>query len=270
MSMDIAQFLWVEGRLSVIEKLCLSSFLYHGYKVHLYSYGDLVGVPDGVIQISGEEIVPKEKVFLAQGVGGTPSYAPFSDFFRYELLLQKGGWWFDMDFVCVNHYPAPMHLRFASTWENEYGECANNCAMFCLPGNNHMLALRDRCLDKIKSNDLSFGSLGPFLVQQYVKDERLESCVAPFWEFCPYPWRIIHRLAQPDAFGVAKDALRGLKHRLWEAFDPNFKAGYCRSGTRAIHLHNEIWKAASLDKNARYCRWSTIELLKSLYLNPSE
>jgi mannosyltransferase OCH1-like enzyme len=27
-------------------------------------------------------------------------YSQFSDFFRYELLHQRGGWWIDMDVLC--------------------------------------------------------------------------------------------------------------------------------------------------------------------------
>lgn len=266
---DTAQFLWVEGPLSTLERLCLVSFLHHGYTVHLYTYGEVTGVPEGVIQISGEEILPRERVFTAPGVQAQ-SFAAFSDLFRYELLVQRGGWWFDMDFVCLRHDPPPKRLRFASTWEGEYGECANGCAMWCLPNDSHMIALRDRCEERLNAGETSFGSVGPFLIQAYVKANGLESFVSPFWEFCPYPWRLVHRLALKGPTQFAKDLFREIKHRVWEIVDPVFKAGYIRPQSRAIHLHNEIWKASGLGKDSDYFAWCRIEMLKRRYLARGE
>jgi len=79
---------------------------------------------------------------------------------------------------------------------------------------------------------------------------------------------MIHRLALNGPLEFAKDLIREIKHRVWEVVDPNFKAGYVRPQTRAIHLHNEIWKAAGFDKDADYFPWSKIENLKRQYLAP--
>ena len=62
MSTDIAQFLWVGGGLSTMERLCLSSFLKNRYEVHLYTYGHVQGIPSGVIEQTGESILPGEMV----------------------------------------------------------------------------------------------------------------------------------------------------------------------------------------------------------------
>jgi hypothetical protein len=255
----------VEGPLSTLEKLCLASFLHHSYAVHLYTYGEVAGVPEGVVKIPGDEILPRERLFLAPGVQAQ-SFAAFSDLFRYELLVQRGGWWFDMDFVCLRHDPPPDRLRFASTWEGEYGECANGCAMWCLPNDPHMIALRDRCEDRLNAGEASFGSIGPSLVQGYIEESGLGALVSPFWEFCPWPWRMVYRLALNGSMQFAKDLFRGAKHRAWEFVDPNFKAAYIRPRSRAIHLHNEMWKACGLDKNSEYFPWCSIEKFKRQYL----
>jgi hypothetical protein len=43
------------------------------------------------------------------------------DRFRYYLLYEKGGWWFDMDFVSIRMKSEPGDLMVASTWEHEWG-----------------------------------------------------------------------------------------------------------------------------------------------------
>ena len=34
------------------------------------------------------------------------SYAGFANFFRYELLRKRGGWWVDLDTICLRPFPA--------------------------------------------------------------------------------------------------------------------------------------------------------------------
>ena len=132
-----------------------------------------------------------------------------------------------------------------------------------------MTALRDRCEERLNAGENSFGSVGPFLIQAYVEENGLQQSVSPFWEFCPYPWRLVHRLALRGPIQYAKDLLRGCKHRAWEAVDPRFKAGYIRPLSRAIHLHNEIWKSSDLDKDFRYFPWCKLERLKAQHLSIS-
>lgn len=264
-SHDTAQFLWVEGKLSKLEQLCLASFLYHGYTVHLYTYGEVSGVPAGVVQIPGHEILPANQIFLAPGVNGE-SYASFADFFRYELLAQRGGWWFDMDMVCLRRLPPPMHLTFASTWEGIYGEPASNCAIWCKPGDSQIIELSRRAKALVKTGNVSFGSLGPFLVQALVRERGLEAHIAPWHEFCPYPWRMVYRLALKTPFAYLKDRVRLIKHLAWQLVSPTFRAGYIRPNSRTLHLHNEIWKSSGLDKNERYFHLSPVERLKNRYL----
>jgi hypothetical protein len=263
---DTAQFLWVEGPLSTLERLCLASFLHHGYTVHLYSYGVVTGVPEGVVQISGEEILPKESLFSAPGVAAQ-SYASFADLFRLELLRQRGGWWFDMDTVCIRHLPPPKQLTCASTWEGEWGQCAVNCAIWCLPGDPYLKELSLRAQSIIQSGEVAFGSLGPFLLQALIRENNLEVHVAPWTEFCPYPWRMIARLALLGPLEYAKDRIRIVKHLFWQLISPNFRAGYVRSTSRTLHLHNEIWKSSQLDKDGHYFYFSLIEKLKRKYLS---
>ena len=95
----IIQSLWVGGRLSALERLCVLSYCAHGHEFHLYHYDELQNVPQvgGLRLIDGGEILPRAAVFRHH----SGSLAYFADQFRFELLRQRGGWWADMDTVCV-------------------------------------------------------------------------------------------------------------------------------------------------------------------------
>jgi hypothetical protein len=85
--------------LNLWERCSLQSFADHGHRVSLYAYGELEA-PDGVDVLSASEIVPdsvRDEFFRRYPAGATQ----FSDFFRYELLAQRGGWWVDTDVLCL-------------------------------------------------------------------------------------------------------------------------------------------------------------------------
>ena len=63
MTNDIIQTLWVGVTLSVMERLCLSSFVKNGHEVHLYAYYDIDNVPEGVTIKDGREILPEDMIF---------------------------------------------------------------------------------------------------------------------------------------------------------------------------------------------------------------
>jgi hypothetical protein len=91
--------LWIGDRLSSIEALSMRSFLFFGHPVELYSYTEIEGVPPGVVQLDANRIVDERGVFSVNG-----SYALFSDYFRFQLLLNQGGIWADSDLVCLKPF----------------------------------------------------------------------------------------------------------------------------------------------------------------------
>jgi hypothetical protein len=103
----IVNALWVGNKLSKLELLTISSFIAHGHDFHLWTYSDIVTpLPRGVTICDAEDILPRRTVFRSirtdreTGVGDG-SFAGFSDLFRYKLLLDKGGYWTDMDITCL-------------------------------------------------------------------------------------------------------------------------------------------------------------------------
>ena len=95
MSKPIIQSLWIGDKLSQVEKLCISSYIYHGHEFHLYCFNDIEGVPDGCIIKDASEILPREEVFTYNVGPGKGSSSAFSNYFRYKLLDLKGNWWTD-------------------------------------------------------------------------------------------------------------------------------------------------------------------------------
>jgi hypothetical protein len=125
-----------------------------------------------------------------------------------------------------------------------------------------MAWLKDEAERIVAAGNMKFGESGPFLVQRLVKEQKLQNHVAAWYEFCPYPWRMIQRMAYVGWDSWLKDQVRLLKHVAIQACKTDFKAGYVRHETRALHLHNEIWKASGIHKDERYHPWCLYERLK--------
>ncbi len=110
-NLPVIQALWIGRPLSQLEKLCVRSFLYHGHEFHLYVYDDVQGIPDGATVKDANEILPESAVFRLKKTG---ELGPFSDWFRYALLAKHGGFWADMDMVCLKPFDFPEEIVFGA------------------------------------------------------------------------------------------------------------------------------------------------------------
>ena len=130
-SLPTLSVLWVEGGLSYIEHICLKSMLAQGHEVHLYHYGDVFNVPDGVTLKNAEVILPRSKLLRHKKTG---SYALGADIFRYELLRKEKTIWLDADVYCLK----PFHWfdGFVFGWEDEL---TINNAVLGIPSDHRVL-----------------------------------------------------------------------------------------------------------------------------------
>lgn len=110
--------LWIGNRLSIVEILCIQSFLDNDHAFVLWTYEKLENeLPDGIIVSDANQIIPEEQIFRYKNKNqfghGKGSYAGFSDIFRYKLLYEHGGWWVDMDVTCLKplDFPTPYVFR---------------------------------------------------------------------------------------------------------------------------------------------------------------
>ena len=105
----VIQSLWVGGRLSTMEQLCIRSFQAHGHEFVLYVYeDDRRRSARHHSSWTPTTILPASRIFVYRE---HRTYAGFANFFRYKLLLEKGGWFVDADMVCLRPFDFARRLR---------------------------------------------------------------------------------------------------------------------------------------------------------------
>ncbi len=230
------QGLWVGPELSPVEQLSIRSFLDHGHPFRLFVYGRVVGVPEGVELADASAVLPRERVYRQATGTSSGSLAPFSDLFRYRLLAETGGWWVDLDVVCL----APIDLAAPYVFGRErhrWGEQVNS-AVLKVPAGSEFA--RD-CLARVEALDLAtakFGATGPTLLDECVRAHGLAAYgVAP-------------QVFYPVDPGRARDLL-----------DP--RRSIDLSGALALHLWNEMWRRGGWSKTGTYHPDTLFERLKA-------
>lgn len=93
--------LWIGGRLSWLEQLCLRSFVDAGHDTTLYSYAHIDNVPDGVHQVSAEDVFPSEPMYRHARTGSPAIHA---DLFRLNMLKKTDQIWVDADMYCYRAF----------------------------------------------------------------------------------------------------------------------------------------------------------------------
>lgn len=231
---DVVQTLWIGDTLSTMERMSLNSFLAHGHSVHLYTYGDVAGVPDGVQRFDAEEILPSSMIFQYTE---SPSYAGFANHFRYELLHRRGGWWADTDVICLRPFAAEREHVVAC--EAHKGSThAANCVLKAPAGSTLMRYATDVCRSK-DPKTLYWGDTGAWLLVEALERLGMQECLAPSAMFC------------------------GIDCVEWESvLDPQPPA---LNGGLGLHLWNEMWRRNGRDKNARYAPTSLYERFRAMY-----
>lgn len=254
------QALWVRGNLSRVERLSLRSFMAQGHSVHLYAYEEIGNVPDGVEIKDAREVV--DECYVPSGealVFGKGSYASFSDYFRLCLLHKLGGWWSDLDVVAIRPWTGFPDVVVASTWEQGYGQIANNFAMH-FPAGHGVL---QRCIDELPPEQLpemNISQTGPLLLHRILGREGVAAHGQAPEVFAPVPWNAAWQLLRTrrERFTMAELKQRIRRPHLSVRFTPR---------TVAVHLWNEMWKKEGFDKNAKYDPSCLYEKLQAKY-NP--
>jgi len=228
--------MWVGSKLSRMEHASISSFLKLGYKYHLYVYEDVQNVPQGADLLDGNNILPSDQMFLYSGdkSRGGGSISGFSNYFRYELLHKKGGFWVDTDVFCLRELPEEDYI-FVEETDGLIASCimkapqgsefANECKRLC--------SLKD-------PNYITWGETGPQLVTRVAEDLEMQSWVKASSDYFPIMWTDMERFFQ--------------------------KGNIPTSIT--VHFWNEMWRRKGLDKNATYDRQTIYERIVSTLSEP--
>jgi hypothetical protein len=164
------QAFWHGQPLPLLQWACLSSFVRQGHRVHLYTY-DPMEVPAGVEQYPAQDIVPRSEIFYFDNGSNNiaTDISPFSDFFRFTLLLERGGWYIDTDVICnAMTFPESDYA-----WAQELPEMAPHkigTSQIKFPaGDETMRRLRDEC-DQLRRTFTIREDLGPNLISRILAD----------------------------------------------------------------------------------------------------
>jgi len=228
------QSLWIGDRLSVMEQLCIRSFLDRGHPFHLYAYGQVANVPAGAELHDGREILPAEEIFVYRRGYGKGSPSAFSNLFRYRLLLERGGWWADLDAYCMR--PLEFADEHVVGVERERdGSLHVTCGLMRAPAGSPIARFCWEECRKVDRDEVRWGQTGPRLTAQAVRQTDVPVRVLPPEAFYPIDFFRFHRLVRD--------------RRLPDD---------CYS----IHLWNSRWRREGLDPDAVYSPDCIYEKLK--------
>jgi hypothetical protein len=243
----IVQGLWVGRALSTMERLSISSFLANGHEYHLYVYNDVSGIPEGTTILDASSIVSEKRI------GNFSWLAEFSDLFRYQLLLEKGGIYADLDVICLRPfqiraeylYPRTDHVRMLGRDEPESGIAIDGWFLKAPSGSPLMRICLERALEgEGKKNP--WGLIGPENLCNVATELGLLR-YASHWKFFPINWK---------------------RYKDFTEATPESEAIYSRFGHTAlvVHLYREMWVRNGLDPDSTFDRSSIYERLKARYL----
>ena len=233
---EVIQTLWIGPSLGSMERLAVRSFLANGHEVHLYTYGEVEGVPAGTVLRDGNEILPAARIFQYRQF---PSYAGFSNYFRYRLLLLRGGWWIDMDMICLRPLSDLRDEHVFAAEQHEGVTYVSSGAIKAPAGSAAMEWAWNACQARDPSA-IRWGETGPRLLAEAVTRFGLQPAVQPVESFCPIGYAEWDRVLDPEAPPLGDNSY-------------------------AVHLWNEMWRRAGRDKDARYDPRSLYEQLRARY-----
>lgn len=231
-SNKIVQGLWLGPQLGIFEQMCILSFINCGHEFHLYIYErtpktskdneDIIpkkmhGIPNGCIKKDGNEIVSEDDIFYyseKQSLSGKKRITAFSNLFRYKLLHDKGGYWVDLDMICLRPFNFQREYVFSSEWTGSKQQ-VNAGVMKCPAKCDFAKYCYEYCENKDKSQ-IQWGELGPKLVEKGVEKFSLHKYVQPWEVFCPMKYNDINKALDPYIYNISNK---------WYA----------------MHLWNELW-----------------------------
>jgi Glycosyltransferase sugar-binding region containing DXD motif len=250
---NIIQGLWIGPRLAALQRLSILSFLANGHEYHLYTYEDIADVPAGIVLKDASEILPRAAVFRNSK---QDTYAAFSDIFRYKLLFKRGGWWADLDIICLRPFSFHSEYVFASEyiWGKDGAVVGEEITSGVIkaPAAAPILEYTCNVCETKNGLDLTWDELGPELIRKAVGRFGLQEYVQSAPIFCPVPaWRYRVFLEPQIAHGLSALLQGGVPHMY------------------SVHLWHELWRRDGVDLDQHYAPNCPYEILRTRYSDGS-
>jgi hypothetical protein len=218
---DEARAFWTGPQLSRYEELSLLSFVATGARVLLYSNDMTLRVPEGVELVDVNELLPRQTQSFSYE-DGDQCLTPHSDLFRYVAVERFGGWYFDLDVICMRK-----ELPREKVYLAREAPHLVNAAVMKLPAQAPVLTAAIAEARRLWP-EAGRMTIGPELMTRLIGEYSLDHLIRP--RACAYEigYDEILSLFDPDA----KDELDE------RVADSDF-----------VHLWNEIWRRIRIPKN---------------------
>ena len=246
--------LWIGERFGHVERACLRSVMRQGHRMALYCYRQPDGIPEGIELRDAAAILPEQSVFRHR----SGSFAPFADWFRYELQRGGLGTWLDTDVYLL----APIDLERAYLFGEEAPGVINN-AILRLPKHSPMLpdllrpfeqrsaprwmgrrayiASQARRLAGGRSDPSNWpwGVTGPAAVTAVAARHNLQAQAMAPEVFYPVPWEKAGWILDPDVHLNQLVTSASVAIHLWNECIRSFKDAPAPDGSFLNRLHKE-------------------------------
>lgn len=173
---EIANFFWHGNPLSLYEIKCLESFVKKNFIVNLWCFKEFK-VPDGVNLCDANKFYKEEDIQTFVQKKKVGCLAAFSDAFRYEVLENQPGWWFDTDCICLKDQTEFKTLYADRKIIAGFESLENiNGAVLNIPDKEILQKIKLRLTEILltRNRRIGWGEIGPRLITQIVKDFNLE------------------------------------------------------------------------------------------------
>lgn len=255
--LPIIQSLWIGNELSLLERLVVSSFLANGHEFHLYSYSPIIGVPTGAIIKDANDIIKKSQIFTCNG-----SYALFADWFRWKLINRMGGYWVDMDVICLKPFDFTDDIVYGmqDKWSPAIGvlkfPVGHELTSFMLHRCEEFYGFREPIQIKIKN-----------MLRRMVWGNRKDDLA---WGHAGGPTGFRIALEKYGLLGIGKSVsiFYPVHYDNWQDIFTSVQHDNIADLTCSfsVHFWNEMVRCSKLDKNGCFAENSLIELLKNKYM----
>jgi hypothetical protein len=234
-ALEVIQSLWIGSPLSAMERLTINSYLKNGHEFHLYVYDDVQNVPEGTVIKDANEIISRDEIFLID-----KGYSSFSDFFRWKLIYDKGGWWSDLDAVCLKPFNfSSDHIFVGGRGPVGSDDCVSS-GIFKAPKGAKITGWGWKECQKMDPKTMGWGEAGPPLFTKAVHKFGYWNALVPGNLFFP-----IFYTNAPQIFLTPRVEILPYAY--------------------SVHLFNEMWRQHKQDKNANYDPDCLYEKLKDRY-----
>lgn len=221
--------------MSVLEQMCIASYLVRGHRFQLYTYGPVANLPHNCERMDADDILPEASI------KGFQNLANFSDYFRYAMLFKKGGYWVDLDNFCLRPYDFVEPYVFSSQLTADRGMDEGNAGVIKVPIYSELML---NCMTEINRMDVmksDWAAIGPILLRNMYQKMGLQKYMKNRNVFCP-----LNYFEAPQ--NIIGNGTRNYQFP---------------EETYSVHLWNEEMRRAGVDKNAVYPN-SLFERLKAI------